>query len=73
MTLNNNNEDGERTVFKITSDLIKEAKQKGVSPCDICNHDQNKCGGQNCYAWYVWFSEKWQDIKEAARRRGYNV
>jgi hypothetical protein len=64
-----------RKVFKATGELIKEAKEKGVCPCDICKQvpDTEKCNSPSCYAWYVWFSEKWQNIKEAARRKGYNV
>jgi ribonuclease HIII len=54
---------------------IKEAKEKGVCPCEICNQVDNtdRCGAVNCFAWYVWFSEHWQNIKEAARRKGFNV
>ena len=50
-----------------------EAKEKGVSPCELCRLKDSNCGAVNCYSWYVWFSEKWQNIKEAARRKGYNV
>ena len=75
MLLDNNNEDGKRRIRKVTGDMIKEAKEKGVCPCEICNQVDNtdRCGAVNCFAWYVWFSEHWQNIKEAARRKGFNV
>ncbi len=68
--------DGEaKKIFKGIVDLIEEAKEKGVCPCYICKQvaDPGKCGAPNCYAWYAWFSEHWQNIKEAARRKGYRV
>ena len=75
MLLDNNNEDGKRRICKVTGEIIKEAKEKGVSPCKLCKQVSNpdRCGAVNCYSWYVWFSEKWQNIREAARRMGYNV
>lgn len=64
-----------RKICKSTSELIKEAKEKGVSPCSLCCQvkDPEKCAGGGCYAWTVWFYGKWQNIKEAARRKGFRV
>ena len=63
----------DRKIYKGTTELIKEAKEKGVSPCELCRLKESNCGAVNCYSWYVWFSEKWQNIKEAARMKGYRV
>lgn len=64
-----------RKVYKATEDLIKEAKEKGVSPCKICKQvsDPTKCGAPNCYAWTIWFVDKWAGIRKVARKKGYNV
>ena len=70
-----NSEGEERKVLKTTNELIENAKQKGVCPCDICEQvaDPQKCSGTGCFAWVVWFSEHWQNIREAARKKGYRV
>ena len=64
-----------RKIYGATNELVKEAKEKGVCPCGICKKVENpdKCAATGCYAYYVWFAEKWQNIKEAARRKGYKV
>ena len=67
-------EDG-RKICKTTAELIEEFKEKGVSPCKVCKQvsDPTKCGAPNCYAWNLWFCEKWEGIRKVARRKGYNV
>lgn len=64
-----------RKIYKATEELIKEAKEKGVSPCKICKQvsDPGKCGAPNCYAWGAWFVDRWRNIREAARMKGYRV
>ena len=64
-----------RKVYKATEELIKEAKEKGVSPCKICKKvsDPGKCSAPNCYAWSTWFADRWRRIRKAARMKGYNV
>lgn len=64
-----------RKVYKATEELIKEAKKMGVSPCKICKQvsDPGKCGAPNCYAWGAWFADRWRNIREAARMKGYRV
>jgi hypothetical protein len=67
-------EEVRRTAPK-TLERIKEMKEKGVCPCDVCTRvvDPEKCSGLGCYPWYVWFKDKWRDIRKAARMKGYNV
>lgn len=68
-------EDAERKIYSKTAEIIKEAKEKNCCPCAICTQVEHpkKCAGGNCYMWYAWFCEKWQNIQEAARRKGMNV
>lgn len=43
----------DRKIYKGTTELIKEAKEKGVSPCELCRLKDSNCGAVNCYSWYV--------------------
>lgn len=71
------NEEGQETKWRAerTYNLLLMAQQQNVIPCEICKLSKHpkKCNSSNCYCWETWFREKWRNIREAARQKGYNV
>lgn len=58
-----------------TLELLAACEAEGCNSCAICDLSVHpwRCNSSNCYAWETWFRGKWRNIREAARRKGYNV
>ena len=40
-----------------------------VSPCEVCAHEADHCGYNNCNRYYEWFVYSWEHLCSTLRKK----